>query len=128
MNTEPEFPHLLPVDEADAARRLEAVLALSPSELECLPKDRPSRMVEFLLARSRPPSRRRGGLARSRRRPRPLADEALRRYEVGELNDGEYYPAEAVRYRIQHERAKRQPPQPTHQRTRPKRDRSDRHS
>jgi hypothetical protein len=30
----------------------------------------------------------------------PLADEALRRYEAGELKDDEYYPAGAVRHRI----------------------------
>ena len=40
MNTNPEFTQLLPEDEADATRRLGAVLALSPSELEGLPKDR----------------------------------------------------------------------------------------
>ena len=36
----------------------------------------------------------------------PLATEALRRYEAGEIEDGEYYPAEAVRHRILHERVK----------------------
>jgi hypothetical protein len=43
---------------------------------------------------------------------RPLADEGLRRYEPGEPNDGEYYPAETVRHRIRDERAKRRPTQP----------------
>jgi len=42
----------------------------------------------------------------------PLAAEALRRYEAGEIEDGEYYPAEAVRHRILHERAKGCQPQP----------------
>ena len=36
----------------------------------------------------------------------PLAAEAFRRYEAGEIEDGEYYPAEAVRHRIQHKRVK----------------------
>jgi len=36
----------------------------------------------------------------------PLAAEAFRRYEAGEIKDGEYYPAEAVRHRILHERAR----------------------
>jgi len=42
----------------------------------------------------------------------PLAAEAFRRYEAGEIEDGEYYPAEAVRHRILHERAKGSPAQP----------------
>ena len=42
----------------------------------------------------------------------PHAAEAFRRYEKGEIEDGEYYPAEAVRHRILHERAKGCQPQP----------------
>jgi len=113
MSTDPEFTHLLPVDEAEATRGFEAVLALSPSELEGLAKDRlllawwsffwlnaaihpddaevwPEEVAEAL----------------------PLAAEALRRYEAGEIKDGEYYPAEAVRQRITHERAKGSQHQP----------------
>lgn len=47
----------------------------------------------------------------------PLAAEALRRYKAGQIEDGEYYPAEAVRHRILHERAKGSQLQPQpHQR------------
>ena len=42
----------------------------------------------------------------------PLAAEAFRRYEAGEIEDGEYYPAEAVRHRILHERVKGSQHQP----------------
>jgi hypothetical protein len=45
----------------------------------------------------------------------PLAAEALRRYEAGEIGDGEYYPVESVRHRILHERAKGSQAQPQHQ-------------
>ncbi|HRE08590.1 MAG TPA: hypothetical protein PKX00_23415 [Opitutaceae bacterium] len=45
----------------------------------------------------------------------PLAAEACRRYEAGQIEDGEYYPAEAVRHRILHERAKGSQSQPEHQ-------------
>jgi SpoVK/Ycf46/Vps4 family AAA+-type ATPase len=90
----------------------------------------PPRLVELLLARSRSPSRRRRSLARRGRRRAAPRRRGLRRYEAGEIEDGEYYPAEAVRHRIRHERAKgsRLNPNHTKKRTRPKRDRSDRHS
>ena len=47
----------------------------------------------------------------------PLASEACRRYEAGQITDGEYYPVEAVRDRIRRakETSSRQqhlPPQP----------------
>ncbi len=44
----------------------------------------------------------------------PLAAEACRRYEAGEIEDGEYYPAEAVRHRILHERVKGSHTHPQH--------------
>jgi len=37
----------------------------------------------------------------------PLAAEACRRYEAGEIQDGEYYPTEAVRDRIERARENR---------------------
>jgi hypothetical protein len=113
MSTEPEFTHLLPEDEADATLRLGAVLALTPSELEGLPKDRLLLAwwsFFWLQAALHPDDAEVWPEAVSN--SRPLADEALRRYEAGELKDGEYYPAEAVRHRIQHERAKGSHPQP----------------
>lgn len=113
MNTEPGFTRLLPADEADANSRVAAVLALSHSELKGMTKDRLliAWWSFFWLHAALHPDDAEvwpEGVANAR----PLADEALRRYEAGELNDGEFYPAEAVRHRIQHERAKRQPTQP----------------
>jgi hypothetical protein len=113
MNTDPEFTHLLPADEADATRRLGAVLALSPSKLECLAKDRLLLAwwsFFWLNAALHPDDA--DVWPEAVANAQPLADEALRRYEAGELNDGEYYPAEAVRHRIRHERGQRQPTQP----------------
>jgi hypothetical protein len=113
MNNEPEFTHLLPADEAEAFRRLEAVLALSPSELEGLANDRLLLAwwsFFWLHAALHPDDAE--VWPEEVAQARPLADEAFRRYEAGELKDGEYYPAEVVRHRIQHERGQRQPTQP----------------
>jgi hypothetical protein len=113
MNTDPEFTQLLPEDEADATRRLGAVLALSPSELEGLSKDRLLLAwwsFFWLHAALHPDDAEVWPEAVAD--TRPLANEAFRRCEAGELKDGEYYPAEAVRHRIWYERAKRQPTQP----------------
>jgi len=108
-NEGPEHPGLIPTDAAGAARRLEAVLVLEPAslaDLECEalllawwsffwlnaglhPDDASVWPEEFAHAL-------------------PLAAEALRRYESGEIADAEYYPVEAVRRRILHERRKRQ--------------------
>jgi hypothetical protein len=112
MNTDPEFTLLLPADEADATRRLGAVLALTPSELEVLAKDRLLLAwwsFFWLHAALHPDDAEVWPEAVAD--ARPLADEAFRRYEAGELKDGEYYPTEAVRDRIRHERAKGQPTQ-----------------
>ncbi len=116
-NDEPKHPEgspeLIPEDHAEAMRRFEAVLTLDPAALARLEKQ------ELLLAwwsfcwleaalhpddASVWPEEVAEAL--------PLAAEACRRYEVGEIEDGEYYPAEAVRHRILHERAKGSPPQP----------------
>ncbi len=113
MNTDPEFTHLLPANEIDATQRLDAVLALSPSDLESLTKDRLLLgwwSFFWLHAALHPDDTEDWPEAVAD--AHPLADEALRRYEAGELNDGEYYPAEAVRHRIRHERAKGSHPQP----------------
>ena len=115
MNTDPEFTHLLPSDEPDATRRLGAVLGLSPSDLEGLAKDRLllAWWSFFWLHAALHPDD-------AEVWPEEvddawhLADEAFRRYEAGEIEDGEYYPAEAVKHRIRHERAKGSQPQPQH--------------
>ena len=101
------IPDLIPEDYATAMQRFEAVRSLDPAALAGLGKQElllawwsffwleaalhpddaevwPEEVAEAL----------------------PLAAEALRRYEAGEIADGEYYPAEAVRHRILHERAK----------------------
>jgi len=100
-------PELIPKDHAEAMRRFEAVHTLDPAALARLEKQElllawwsfcwleaalhpddaevwPEEVAEAL----------------------PLAAEACRRYEAGEIEDGEYYPAEAVRHRILHERVK----------------------
>jgi hypothetical protein len=113
MNSDPEFTHLLPADEADATRRLGAVLALSPSYLENLAKGHLLLAwwsFFWLHAALHPDDAEVWPEAVAA--ARPLADEALRRYEAGELKDCEYYPAETVRHRIRHERAKGYQPQP----------------
>jgi len=110
------LPGLIPEDHATAMQRFEAVHTLDPAALAGLGKQDlllawwsffwleaalhpddtevwPEEVAEAL----------------------PLAAEALRRYEAGEIGDGEYYPAEAVRHRIRHERAKGSQAQPQHQ-------------
>jgi hypothetical protein len=99
-------PELIPKDHAEAMRRFEAVRTLDPAALANLEKQ------ELLLAwwsfcwlepALHPddlevwPEEVADAL--------PLAAEAFRRYEAGEIEDGEYYPAEAVRHRILYERA-----------------------
>jgi len=104
---------LIPKDHAEAMRRFEAVRTLDPATLAELGKQDlllawwsfcwleaalhpddaevwPEEVAEAL----------------------PLAAETFRRYEAGEIEDGEYYPAEAVRHRILHERAKGSKHQP----------------
>ena len=115
-NDEPLQPDLIPDDHTEAMRRFEAVRTLDPAAMAELGKQDlllawwsfcwleaalhpddaevwPEEVAEAL----------------------PLAAEALRRYEAGEIEDGEYYPAEAVRHRILHERAKGSQSQPEHQ-------------
>jgi hypothetical protein len=119
-NDEPPYPEgipeLIPEDRATVMRRFEAVRSLDPAALAGLEKQDlllawwsffwleaalhpddaevwPAEVAEAL----------------------PLAAEALRRYEAGEIGDGEYYPSEAVRQRILHERTKASQAQPQHQ-------------
>ena len=106
-------PELIPKDHAEAMRRFEAVRTLDPAALAGLErKDLLLAWWSFcwLEAALHPddtavwPEEVADAL--------PLAAEALRRYEAGEIEDGEYNPAEAVRHRILHERAKGSQPQP----------------
>lgn len=109
----PRHSDLIPTDHAEAMRRFETVRSLNPASLAKLEK--PDLLLAWwsfcwLEAVLHPddaevwPEEVAEAL--------PLAAEALRRYEAGELKDGEYYPAEAVRHRIRHERAKGSHPQP----------------
>jgi len=100
-------PELIPKGHAEAMRRFEAVRALDPAALAKLGKQ--ELLIAWwsffwLEAALHPddaelwPEEVTDAL--------PLAAEALRRYEAGEIEDGEYYPAEAVRHRVLHERAR----------------------
>ena len=104
-NEAPRHSDLIPKDHAEAMRRFEVVRTLDPAALAMLGKQ------ELLLAwwsfcwleaALHPddaevwPEEVADAL--------PLAAEACRRYEMGEIDDGEYYPAEAVRHRILHAR------------------------
>lgn len=124
-NDEPLHPDLLPTDHVEAMRRFEAVRTLDPAALAGLEKQDlllgwwsfywlepvlhpddvkvwPEEVAEVL----------------------PFAAEAFRRYEANKIDDGEYYPAEAVRHRILYKRALARRSQ--HQkRIRPKRERRD---
>ncbi len=115
-NDEPVHPDLIPKDHAEAMQRFEAVLTLDPAALAGLGKQ--DLLIAWwsffwLEAALHPddaevwPEEFAEAL--------PLAAEALRRYEAGEIGDGEYYPAEAVRHRILHERAKGSQALPQHQ-------------
>ena len=106
-NDEPLQPDLLPTDHAEAMRRFEAVRTLHPAALAELGKHdllMPWWSFFWLEAALHPddvevwPEEVADAL--------PLAAEACRRYEAGEIEDGEYYTAEAVRHRVLHERAK----------------------
>jgi hypothetical protein len=120
------IPELIPEDHADAMLRFEAVRTLDSTALVGLEKrDLLLAWWSFcwLEAALHPddaavwPEEVADAL--------PLAAEVFRRYEAGEIEDGEYYPAEAVRHRILHERAKGSQHHPPKKRTCPKRDRSD---
>ncbi len=99
---------LIPKDHAEAMRRFEAVRTLDPAALAGLEKqDLLLAWWSFcwLEAALHPddvevwPEEVADALT--------LAAEALRRHEVGEIEEGEYYPAESVHHRIRQERAKR---------------------
>ena len=113
---QPKRPDLIPMDEAEATRRFEAVRTLDPAALAGLGKQ--ALLLAwwsfFWLEAALHPDDAEvwpDEVAESL----PLAAEAPRRYGTGEIGDGEYYPAEAVRHRIRHERAKGSQHQPQHQ-------------
>lgn len=110
---DPRAAGLVPSDEAEARRRFEAVRALGPADLAGLGK--PDLLLAWwsffwLNAALHPDDAE--AWPEEVADARPLAAEALRRYSAGEIGEGEYYPAEAVRQRILHERAKRPRLQP----------------
>jgi len=105
---DPHDPGLVPTDESAARRRFERVYGLDHEGLAVLTKE------ELLLSwwsffwlhpELHPddaevwPEEVADAL--------PLAAEACRRYEAGEIQDGEYYPTEAVRDRIERARENR---------------------
>ena len=117
-NEAPRHSELIPKDHAEAMRRFEAVRPLNPAALANLEKQQLLLAwwsFCWLEAALHPddvevwPEEVADAL--------PLAAEACRRYEAGEIEDGEYYPADAVRHRILHERARarRSQSQPEHQ-------------
>jgi len=112
-NEEPRHPELIPEDYADAMRRFEAVRTLDPAALAGLEKQ--NLLIAWwsfcwVEAALHPDDV--NVWTEEVADALPLAAEAFRRYEAGEIEDGEYYPAEAVRHRILHERASGFPPQP----------------
>jgi len=104
---------LVPGDATEATQRLETVIALEPALLADLErKDLLLAWWSFFWLNA--------GLhpddaevwPEKFAHARPVAAEALRRYRAGEIADDEYYPVEAVRRRILHERSKPYPPTP----------------
>lgn len=117
-SSDPHDSGLVPTDEAAARRRYERVSGLDPEGLAVLTKE------ELLLSW--------WGFFWLHPELHPddaevwpddvsdvrhLASEAFRRYRAGEITDGEYYPTEAVRDRIERARESRswRLPQPQHQ-------------
>jgi len=105
---EPDDGGLIPEDEAEAMRRLERVQGISAGQLAGLTNEEillPWWSFFWLHPELHPddaivwPAEVSDAL--------PLATEACRRYEAGQITDGEYYPVEAVRDRIRRARARR---------------------
>jgi len=106
-DNESQHPDLIPKDHADAMRRFEAVRTLDSAALAGLEKrDLLLAWWSFFWLHAALHPDDAEVWPETVANARPLADEALRRYEAGALKDGEYYPAEAVRHRIRRERAK----------------------
>lgn len=115
---DPDVGPLIPKDEAEATRRLEPVHGISLEGLARLTNEEillPWWNFFWLNPGLHPddaavwPAEVAHAL--------PLASEACRRYEAGQITDGEYYPVEAVRDRIRRARTRRSrqqplPPQP----------------
>jgi len=110
MTTSPD-PHdsgLVPTDEAAATRRFERVSGLDHEGLAVLSKEELllSWWSFFWLHPELHPDDAEvwpDDVSDARH----LASEACRRYRAGEITDGEYYPTEAVRDRIEQARTRR---------------------
>ena len=104
---DPDVGTLLPKDESEATRRLQRIQGISAEELVGLTNEEillPWWSFFWLHPQLHPddaavwPAEICDAL--------PLATEACRRYEAGQITDGEYYPVEAVRDRIRQARAR----------------------
>lgn len=104
---DPDVGGLIPKDEAEATRRLQRARGNSAQELAELTDEEillPWWSFFWLHPGLHPddakvwPAEVSDAL--------PLATEACRRYEAGQITDGEYYPVEVVRDRIKQARAK----------------------
>ena len=110
----PRHSDLIPEDHAEAMRRFEAVRTLHPAALAELGKhDLLMAWWSFFWLEAALHPDDASIWPEDVAEALPLAAEALRRYGAGEIEDGEYYPTEAVRHRILHERAKGSKAQPS---------------
>ncbi|MCB1206437.1 MAG: hypothetical protein KDN18_19420 [Verrucomicrobiae bacterium] len=118
---EPLLPDLIPADEVEARRCYETVRDLDPVALAALgPRELLLAWWSFFWLEAALHPDDAEVWPEEVAEALPLAAEALRRYEAGEIEDSEYYPAEAVRHRILHERAKASQTQPRQPNQRPR--------
>jgi len=115
---DPDLGALIPADEVEATRRLDRVRGIGAEPLRLLTNEDillPWWSFFWLHPGLHPDDAAVWSAEVSY--ALPLASEACRRYETGQITDGEYYPVEAVRDRIRRARTRRLgkqtlPPQP----------------